>query len=235
MQQRPWRQVPAWLRWTLPLLLLAQLTWHGLASSPAAGSAPLASAPPAAGLRAVDLGEHTALSKLLMLWLQARDGNAAWGALDYGRLLTWLQTILDLDPRAQYSLMAAARIYTFVPDSSRQRLMLDWIYQEFPRDPARRWPWMVHAAIVAKHRLGDLPLALKYSQTISDISGKWAIPGWARQMHIFLLQDAGDNAGAAVALRALLESGTVSNPVEKRFLEDELGKMRERNTGDAGS
>ena len=36
----------------------------------------------------------------------------------------------------------------------------------FFRDPDRRWPWLAHAALVAKHRLADLPLARRYASAV---------------------------------------------------------------------
>ena len=41
--------------------------------------------------------------------------------------------------------------------------MLEFVYREFLLDPNRRWPWLAHATVLAKHRLHDLPLALRYA------------------------------------------------------------------------
>jgi len=232
MRDRPLSQVPLIIKLLLAVMLLCQGLWHYAQTGREAQISSLPAPPATSVLRVISLGEKTALAKMLMLWLQSFDAQGGqkipFRQLDYSVLLAWLQVIVDLDPRGQYPLMAAARIYTLVPDRHKQKRMLEWIYREFPRDPERRWPWMAHAAILAKHRLGDLGLALKYSQIISDNSDNKAIPPWARQMSIFMLQEVGELAAAEMALRALLDSGTVTNPAEKRFLEDELRKTREK-------
>ncbi len=232
MRPRSLSAVPVAIKLLLVVALLAQLAWHAARSRMPEQTSTLSPPPSVAVLSVASMGETIWLAKALMLWLQSFDVQEgtviSFRHLDYQPLTAWLQRVLDLDPRGQYPLMAAARVYTLVPDRHKQEQMLEWIYREFPRDPERRWPWMAHAAILAKHRLGDLGLALKYSQIISDISDDTVIPGWARQMNIFMLQEVGDLAAAEMALRALLDSGTVTNPAEQRFLEAELRKTREK-------
>ena len=98
--------------------------------------------------------------------------------LDFRVLTGWLRAILETDPRSGYPLFAAARIYAEVPDADRSRLMLEFVHQAFLEDPNRRWPFLAHAALLAKHRLKDLPLARRYAAdlqrltTASDVSGK---------------------------------------------------------------
>ena len=40
---------------------------------------------------------------------------------------------------------------------ARMRQALDFIFDAFAADPNRRWPALAHAALLAKHRLHDLP------------------------------------------------------------------------------
>ncbi len=105
-----------------------------------------------------------------MLYLQSFDYRAtnrdSYQNLDYGRLTGWLDSILALDPRSDYPLFSAARIYAEIADPERSREMLDFVYRAFLEDPNRRWPWLAHAALVAKHRLKDLPLALRYARAV---------------------------------------------------------------------
>ena len=119
--------------------------------------------PPLAALRAISLGDPIPLAQLSTLWLQAFDNQPGVSIpfldLDYGKVEAWLQSILQLDPRGQYPLMMASQLYAQVPDERKQRQMLELVHREFLTDPNRRWPWMAHAAIMAKHRLNDLPLA----------------------------------------------------------------------------
>src|SRR4030067_2185329 len=110
-----------------------------------------------------------------------------------------------LDPQGQYPLLAASRLYGEVPDPARQREMLEFVYHKFQEDPARRWPWLAHAAVIARHRLKELPLALKYAHALADKSAGHDIPNWAQQMEIMLLEDMGEVETAQVLLGGLLD------------------------------
>src|SRR5262249_26030664 len=159
--ERPAGAVPAWLWATLLALFALQLATHGAQRADATDAAALPPAPRAAVLRLASFGEPAAAARLLMLYVQTVDFSGgqvtAYPDLDYRRLVGWLEAILDLDPRSEYPLFSAARIYAEVPDPARARLALDFVYRAFQRDPERRWPALAHAALLAKHRLGDLP------------------------------------------------------------------------------
>jgi hypothetical protein len=146
------------------------------------------------------------------------------------RLLGWLRAALALDPRAEYPLFAAARVYAEVPDPARARVVLEFLHEAFLADPDRRWPWLAHAALVAKHRLGDLPLARRYAQAIERHTRARDVPLWARQMEIFILEDMNELEAAKIMLGGLLESGEIDDPAERRFLAQRL-KALEARTG----
>ena len=149
---------------------VAQLAWQTSRDAPASQAADLPAAPPASLLRAASFDEPEAAARVAMLYLQAYDlrGDNAmpYQHLDYERLIAWLRAIVATDPRSGYALFSAARVYTENPDAAKCRAMLEFLYTEFHRDPDRRWPWLAHAALVAKHRLKDLPLALHYARAI---------------------------------------------------------------------
>ena len=159
-----------------------------------------------------------------MLYLQAFEGPK----LDYSRLAGWLRAVLALDPRSEYPLFAAARIYAEVPDPARARLMLEFIYQQYLLDPNHRWPWLAHAALLAKHRLHDLPLALRYAAAIDRHTTAKDVPLWATQMQIFILEDMNELDAARIMLGGLLESGKVKDPDEARFLQRKLQELQSR-------
>jgi hypothetical protein len=177
-------------------------------------------------LRLASFGEREALARLLALHIQSFDLNR-----DYARLVGWLRSVLELDPRSPYPLFLAARVYAESPDPARVRLALDFVYQEFFRDPDRRWPWLAHAALVAKHRLGDLPLARRYASAVQRYTSTPAVPLWAKQMEIFILEDMNELAAAKIMLGGLLESGTVRDPAELRFLRQRLQELEARMAG----
>ena len=204
-----------------------------LAHPPVAQAASdLPAAPSAAAMRIASLDEPQAAARLAMLYLQAFDLGGAnrlpYRELDYRRLAAWLRAILELDPRSEYPLFSAARVYAEVPDAQRSRIMLGFIYEEFLRDPNRRWPWLAHATLIAKHRLHDLPLALRYAKAIDTLVTTSAVPLWARQMELFILEDMNELEAAKIMLGGLLESGEIRDPNEVRFLQRRLEELEAR-------
>ncbi len=232
--QRALQMVPGWVRALLLACLAAQLGVQALRPPPATAAEDLPPAPRAQALRAASMGEPAALARIAMLYLQAYDlgaGNALpYQRLDYGRLVQWLRAILDTDPRSEYPLFAAARVYADVADPAKCREMLAFIHQAFLEDPNRRWPWLAHAALLAKHRLHDLPLALRYAADVERLATDPSIPLWAKQMEIFILEDMNELEAAKIMLGGLLASGRISDPQERRFLKGRLEELERRLT-----
>jgi hypothetical protein len=220
--------VPSSVKLILAVTLAIHVGWQTLAPPPSAHASALDPPPELAWLHVASLGEPIAFSQLLTLHLQAFDNQPGvsipFARLDYDVLAEWLAVLLELDPAGQYPLMMASHIYAQVPDEARQRRMLEFVHREFLRDPDRRWRWLAHAAVVAKHRLRDMPLALRYAEDITRHAD--AALNWARQMRIFILDDMGENEAAAVLLGGLLESGEVTDANELRFLTERLAAIR---------
>jgi hypothetical protein len=230
--QRSFRQVPHAVVAVLALCIVLQAAW-GLASPrPTAHAQALPPPPSLAALRLANLGEPIAFAQLTALYLQAFDNQPGasipFSDLDYSLVVGWLTRMLELDPAAQYPLVMASHLYSQVPDEARQRQMLDFIYQAFLQDPNRRWQWLAHAAVVAKHRLHDLPLALRYAQAIAHNARGKNVPHWAQQMPIFILEDMGEAQSAKVLLGALLAEGKISDPREIHLLTQRLKTLEEK-------
>ena len=227
--------VPRWVLALLAVSLAAQIAWQSQRDAGRATQTDLPPAPGAPALRLASFGEVEAGARLTMLYLQSFDyggGNTApYQNLDYPRLVEWLGSILELDPRSQYPLFAAARVYAETADAARSRLVLEFVYREFLRDPNRRWPWLAHAALLAKHRLNDLPLARRYAQALERHTTARDVPLWARQMEIFILEDMNELEAAKIMLGGLLQSGVVHDPAELRFLKQRLDELEARLAG----
>ncbi len=229
-RERPLREVPVPVLLSLCCGLALQILWQTEQPRSQAIARALPSAPRIDILKVAGLGEPEPLGRVFMLWLQAFDNQPGisipFRNLNYGHVIGWLDAILTLAPRSQYPLLAASRLYAEVPVPAKQRQMLEFVYQRFLDDPNRRWPWLAHAAVLAKHRLADLPLALRYAQAIASHATGKDVPHWAKQMHIFLLEDMGEIETARVLLGALLESGTVTDPDEIQFLTSRLNQLQ---------
>ena len=219
--ERPVAAVPRWVLALLGIAIAAQVALQGTRHSAPAGRESLPPAPSAEALSLAAFGERALLARLAMLYLQAFDLRG----LDYERLIAWLGATLELDPRSEYPLFAAARLYAEVPDPARSRAALEFVHGRFLADPDRRWPWLAHAALVAKHRLKDLALARRYAQAIDRHTRAGNVPLWARQMEIFILEDMGELEAAKIMLGGLLESGEIDDPAEAAFLKQRLDTL----------
>ena len=232
MRQRSISVVPPFVLALLGLGLAAQIALKSVAPRPSASAEDLPRAPAIATLRLASFGDPIALAKILMLYLQAFDyqsgSRVPYRDLDYGRLEGWLSRILDLDPLGQYPLLAASRLYAEVPVEAKQRSMLEFVYRQFLLDPNRRWPWLAHATVIAKHQLHDLPLALRYARTIQRHVTAAEVPVWAKQMDAFILEDMDELEAARQVIGGYVQSGAVKDPAELRFLEDRLDELESR-------
>ena len=227
---------------TVPLPVLAvliaslviQVCWSHAQPRAAATAEALPNAPDTRLLHLYGLGEPDALAKVLILWLQAFDNQPGvsipFARLDYARVVNWLDALLDLDSRFQYPLLSASRVYTETPDDAGKRQMLEFVHRRFREDPERRWPWMAHGVYVAKHRIKDLQLALKYANALRLNLSSATAPPWVTQMEIFVLEDLGEIESARIIIGGLLASGRLAdNDNELRFLKNKLAELQQGN------
>ena len=230
--ERPLSAVPRGILALLALALSAQVAWRVAQQSIAPAVTDLPPAPSVQALRLASLGESAALSRLAMVWLQAFDSRGdnaiPYQRLDYTRLVGWLHALLAIDPRGEYPLFVAARVYAENREPAKMRQVLEFIFEEFAADPNRRWPALAHAALLAKHRLQDLPLARRYAAAIQRMATDEAVPVWARQMEIFILEDMNELESAKVMLGGLLAAGRIRDPEEQRFLKGRLEELERR-------
>lgn len=225
--ERALRIVPPMVGALLIVALALQFFWHSLQPAPTARAEALPPAPEITGLRAASFGEPVTTAQMLLLYLQAFDNQPGisipFRDLDYDRVTAWLDAALRLDPLSGYALMMASQLYGQIPDSSKQRAMCEFVHARFIEAPDQRWRWLAHCAIMAKHRLKDQALALRYAADITRHAGRAS--GWARQMQIFILEDMGETDSAKVLLGGLLANGEVTDPSELHFLTERLQSL----------
>ena len=230
--ERPLSAVPGGILALLALALSAQVGWRVAQQAVAPAVTDLPPAPSVQALRLASLGESAALARLAIVWLQAFDSRGdnaiPYQRLDYTHLVGWLHAILAIDPRSEYPLFLAARVYAENTDPSKMRRILEFVFDEFAADPARRWPALAHAALLAKHRLHDLPLARRYAAAIERLATDDSVPVWARQMEVFILEDMNELQAARVMLGGLLATGRIRDPEERRFLQGRLDELEKR-------
>jgi len=208
----------------LAIGLCAQLAWH-FSQPPAPPSAEnLPQTPSISALRLASFGEPIALSKILLLYVQSFDDqpgvSAPFRRLDYDRVAAWLDLTLQLDPPGQYPLFLASQVYGDIGDPTKQRIMFDFVYQQFFINPNQRWRSLAYAAVMTRHQLNDLPQAHIYAQALREYATGPNVPSWAKQMDIFMLEDMEQFDTAIKLLDNLLHSGQITDPNELRFLQE---------------
>ena len=230
MRERPISAVPWFALVLFTAALGAQLLFQQYVASTDSNRKSLPDAPTPAFYSLTGLGDANASSKVALLWLQSVDMQQGrqinYRQLDYPRLVEWLTSLSNVDPDSSYSLLLATHIYTNSPDPLQKRQMLDFVKTRFLLAPDRHWRWMTHAATIARHQLDDLELALAYAELLRTRTSSDRVPGWARQMSIFLLEDMGETEAATIILGGLLESGAINDEHERTFLVEKLNQLK---------
>ncbi len=173
------------------------------------------------------LGEPVAAAYAMLLYTQTFDSQAGTSVqvarLDLDAIGRWLDRALDLNPDSAYPLLLASRVYAESARPDQARRLLDLVERRFREAPAQRWPWLAHAVYLARHVLGDLPLALRYARSLREHTAAAGAPGWVAQIELLLLADTNQEQAAEVLLGALIDSGKVADPAERAFL---LGRLK---------
>ncbi len=228
---RPVSDIPRAVIIIFLLALVFQLGWHAGRPDITARAKALPEPPSTHELKLISIGDSIALSKMMMLWLQAFDNQPGisipFKQLDYDMLINWLGRVLILDSRAQYPMLAASRVYSEVPDDAKKRQILEFVHRKFLAEPDMRWSSLAHAVYVAKYRLQDLPLALRYAHSLAEHVTAKEIPAWVKQMEIYVLEDMGEIESAKVLIGGLLESGTITDAHELMFLQERLQRLEQ--------
>jgi hypothetical protein len=241
--ERPFSQLPRPLLLVVFALLLAQGMLYQITNYPLTNyqnthskneiaykplSAPFA----ASTYRSLAMGSDRLLSYLLAIRLQLQDNQSGkhvrYDHMDYRLLAIWLNQINQLNPRSQYPIMLASRVYSQTSDKLRLRVMVDYIRNVFVQNPKLHWRRLTEATILARHQLGDLELALSMAQQLSKQPASIVMPHWARDMQFLLLGELNEFEAGIEIIAALLKDNSIIDPDERRFLNAKLMGFRQK-------
>ncbi|MFT5400695.1 MAG: hypothetical protein ACI9LO_003419 [Planctomycetota bacterium] len=230
--ERPFCQLPIPLLAGFFIFFSVQLTFHrfdkDLLQVEYEGLNPALNAQTYAGLA---MGSDQLMSYLLAIRLQLHDNQAGqhfvYEKISYPVLIGWLSQISALNPQSEYPMLLASRVYSQTRDPGQLRQILEYIEKEFSANPQMHWRRMAEASVIARHQLGDLELALRMAERLADLPASVIMPHWARDLRILLLAELNQFESAIVIIEAMLQSGSVTDRDEQRFLQEKLLKFRQ--------
>ena len=225
--ERPWVQLPKVILVGFILLLGLQIYSHRQQTTEHAGEyRPLTSPFDETTYSALAAGSQKLFSYLLIIRLQLHDNQAGrhirYQLIDYDLLLEWLEVITRLNTESEYPMLLATRVYSQTTDKNQLRKLLYYIDNTFMKNPQLFWRNQAEATVIAKHKLGDLKLALALAENISRVPETKAIPQWARDLHFLLLADLNEYESSIAIIQAMLQTDSVQDPDQKRFLKQKL-------------
>jgi len=225
--ERPMLQLPRLLLLAFVLLLGAQLFVHHRAQQQlAAVYRPLASPLEADIYRGLAMGSQQLMGYLLALRLQLHDNQVgrhfSYSLIDYRILIEWLDRITELSQGTEYPMLLASRIYSSTGDPERLRRIIAFIERRFDDDPQKHWRRLAEACLLAKHKLGDLELALSLAEKLALQPPSVEMPRWARDFRFLLLAELNELEAAIAIIRAMLDTDSIQDPDELLFLREKL-------------
>lgn len=231
--ERPLAQLPRLLLLAFVLLLGVQLFVHYRAQRQlAAIYQPLASPLEVDIYRGLSMGSQQLTGYLLALRLQLHDNQVgrhfSYSLIDYRALVDWLDRITELSQGTEYPMLLASRIYSATGDPGRLRQILAFIERRFDDDPQKHWRRLAEACVLAKHRLGDLELALSLAEKLALQPAGVQMPQWARDFRFLLLAELNELEAAIAIIQAMLETGSIQDPDELLFLQEKLLEYQQK-------
>jgi hypothetical protein len=231
--ERPMLSLPHPLLFAFLVLLFAQIAHHHFDRQRfEANYRGLGQPFSAAVYRGLAMGSEQLFGYLLALRLQLHDNQVGrhfdYQLIDYERLVDWLDQISDVSQGTEYPMLLASRVYTGTSDRQQLRRILEFIERRFDDDPQLHWRRLAEASVIAKHKLGDLDMALGMARKLARQPDSVDMPRWARDFEFLLLADLNELESAIAIIQALLQSDAISDPDEQRFLQEKLSDFQQK-------
>lgn len=136
---------------------------------------------------------------------------------DYERLGRWFALLDEFDPKSNYLPVLVGYYFSQSQNTEDVRVVVDYLTGIATRDPKRNWRWLAHAVYLARHRIGDMRLALDLAYRLAglDVSG---LPIWTKQMPAFVLAEVGDKEAARDIMEVILKTDPNLSAEEVNFM-----------------
>lgn len=212
------------------ILLAAQIAFHGYSQRhlPDLGIVP--PVPSAQEMAVSALGDPQYLFRIYALNLQqAGDTFGRVTALykyDYPKLEQWFLSMDTLDARSHFFPALATYYFSQSQNKDDVEYVVRYLDAHTKRDVADNWWWIIQAAYLSKHKLGDLPRAVELAERLEGVR---SIPIWAQQYPAFLYEQSGEFDDALRIIQNIIDTSETLSPEDLSFMayfaKDRLKKL----------
>ena len=105
--------------------------------------------------------------------------------------------------------------------------LVDWLDRISDISAGTEYPMLLASRIYTQTRHRQR-LALRLAQKLAAQPASVEMPRWARDFEILLLADLNEFESAIAIIEALLQSGSIKDPDEHKFLNDKLSEFQQK-------
>lgn len=175
--------------------------------------------PSTAELGVTAMGDAQYLFRIHTLELQqAGDTFGRVTALykyDYPALRDWFMQMDTLDARSHF--FPALASYYFAQSQHKEDVayLVDYLDAHTKHDIEHNWWWVVQAAYLSKHKLGDSDRAITIAKRLEGVT---SIPLWAQQYPAFIYEQRGEFDDALRIIQDIIASQDDLKPQDLAFM-----------------
>jgi hypothetical protein len=125
---------------------------------------------------------------------------------DYNALGKWFRLSHELDPESGFMPLLAGYVFGAVRERPEKLLpVIDYLELVAGNGEGEKWRFLAHASFLARYRMNNMNKALDLAYKLAAFENP-DMPGWARQMPVFILTAQGEKQAAYEYMVNLLKS-----------------------------
>lgn len=176
------------------------------------------------------MGDGQYLFRIYALNLQQSGDTfgrvTALNKYDYPALKQWFLQMDTLDARSHFFPALATYYFSQSQNKDDVHYIVDYLQTHSMHDVKANWWWVIQAAYLSKHKLGDMKRAIAIANTLEGVRD---IPLWAQQYPAFLYEQSGEFDDALRIIQNIIDSSETLSPQDLSFMayfaKDRLKKL----------
>lgn len=140
---------------------------------------------------------------------------------NYAYVGGWFDLLDRLDPHSNVVPLLASYYFGSTQNPQEQLpYVIAYLEKVGTRPEKEKWRWLAQAVYLARHRLHDVPLALRLAKELGDMY-KPGMPAWTLQTEALITAEMGDKEAAYGLLKAMIATESEHmDPNEVNFMVD---------------